>query len=75
MLYNTTQLWGQVSDTIPELGTVLLSIVPSWLSSFPKPRAWLYYSGPKLYYPSTKKDKRISWQGSMVSGTDEEIEF
>ena len=60
MLCNTTQLWGQVSDTIPELGTILLPIVPNWLSSPFKPRAQLCYSDPELCYSGTKEDERVS---------------
>jgi len=44
------------------------------LSSF-KPRVWLYYSGPKLYYLDNKENKRISWQGSVMSSANERIEF
>ena len=75
MLYNTTQLWGQVSDTIPELGTVLLLIVSNWLSSPLKPGAQLYCSGSELCHLGTEEDKRISWQGSMMSSASEGIKF
>jgi len=30
---NTTRLWGQVLDTIPEFGTALSPLVPNWLTS------------------------------------------
>jgi len=75
MLHNTTQLWGQVSDTIPELGTVLLLIVPNWLSSPLKPKAWLCHSGPELCHPGTKENERVSWQGSVMSSANKEIKF
>ena len=42
ILLDTTQLWGQVSNAIPELGTVSPPAVPNWLQSPLKPRARLY---------------------------------
>jgi len=42
ILLSTTQLRGQVSNVIPELGTVSPPAVPNWLQSPLKPRAWLY---------------------------------
>jgi len=60
---------------ISRFGTTPLLAVPNWLSSSLKPRAQLYYSGPELCHPGTEKDKRVSWQGSVMSGADESIKF
>ena len=32
-------------------------------------------SGPKLCHLDTKRDERVSWQGSMMSGANKRIEF
>jgi len=42
ILSSTTQLQGQVSNAIPELGTVSPPAVPNWLQSPLKARTHLY---------------------------------
>ena len=75
ILSTNTQLQVLALITMPELSTVSLPSVPNWLISPLKPRAQLCYSGPELCHPGTKKDKRISWQGSVMSSASKEIKF
>jgi len=69
ILLSTTQLRGQVSNTIPELGTMSLPAVPNWLQSPLKPRAWLCIemaSSHDDYQPRVNNNESKDWAGSKV---------
>ena len=66
-----TQLRGQVSNTIPELGTVSPPAVPNWLQSPLKPRAWLCMevaSNHDNYQLRVNLDKIRDWARSKADG-------
>jgi len=69
ILLSTTQLRGQVSNAIPELGTVSPLAVPNWLQSPLKPRAWLCMKvvtdrgdqRPRVDYDESKIEQDPRW--------------
>jgi len=69
ILLSTTQLQGQVSNAIPELGTVSPPVVPNWLQSPLKPRARLCMEvvtdrgdqRPRVNYDKSKIEQDPRW--------------
>ena len=71
ILLSTTQLQGQVSNAIPELGTVSPPAVPNWLQSPLKPRAWLCMevaSSCDDHQSRVDNNENKDWAESKVDG-------